>query len=80
MAHLVNEELKKVGEQLGLEIPLTSYVARHSWASMARSKNISISIISEEMGHDCENRSRIYLASLEASSVNKANSIVLGVL
>lgn len=80
VAHLVNEKLKKIGEQLGLEIPLTSYVARHSWASIARSKNISISIISEAMGHDSENTTRIYLASLDTSSVDKANSIVLGVL
>ena len=79
-AHLVNDKLKKIGEQLGLEIPLTSYVARHSWASIAKSKNIPISTISEAMGHDSENTTRIYLASLDTSSVDKANSIVLSVL
>lgn len=30
-AHLVNNKLKKIGELLGLNISLTSYVARHSW-------------------------------------------------
>ena len=35
-AHLVNNKLKKIGEQLGLDISLTSYVARHSWASIAK--------------------------------------------
>lgn len=79
-AHLVNDRLKKIGEWLGLEIPLTSYVARHSWASIAKSKNIPISTISEAMGHDSENTTRIYLASLDTSSVDKANSIVLSVL
>lgn len=79
-AHLVNDKLKKIGEQLGLEIPLTSYVARHSWASIAKSKNIPVSTISEAMGHDSENTTRIYLASLDTSSVDKANSIVLSVL
>ncbi len=35
--HFVNRRLKRIGEQLGLAIPLTSYVARHAWASSAKS-------------------------------------------
>ena len=76
-AHLVNTKLKLLGEQLGLPIPLTCYVARHAWASIAKSKNISISTISEAMGHDSENTTRIYLASLDTSVVDKANSLIL---
>lgn len=76
-AHLINTKLKKLGEQLELPISLTSYVARHTWASIAKSKNISISTISEAMGHDSENTTRIYLASLDTSIVDKANSIIL---
>ena len=79
-AHAMNDRLKKIGERIGLEIPLTSYVARYSWASIARSKNISISTISEAMGHDSENTTRIYLTSLDTSSVDKANSIVLSII
>ena len=76
-AHLVNNKLKKLGGQLGLPIPLTSYVARHAWASIAKSKNIPVSTISEAMGHDSENTTRIYLASLDTSVVDKANSLIL---
>ncbi len=76
-AHLVNGKLKRLGQQLGLAIPLTSYVARHAWASIAKSKNIPISTISEAMGHDSENTTRIYLASLDTSIVDKANSLIL---
>lgn len=79
-AHLVNDKLKKLGERLGLSIPLTSYVARHAWASIARSKNIPVSTISEAMGHDSENTTRIYLASLDTSVVDKANSLILNSL
>lgn len=75
--HLVNNKLKKLGGQLGLPIPLTSYVARHAWASIAKSKNIPVSTISEAMGHDSENTTRIYLASLDTSVVDKANSLIL---
>ncbi len=63
--------------RLGLSIPLTTYVARHAWASIAKSKNISLSVISEAMGHDSENTTRIYLASLDTSLVDKANSLIL---
>lgn len=79
-AHLVNVKLKKLGRKLDLGIPLTSYVARHAWASIARSKNIPISIISEAMGHDSENTTRIYLASLDTSVVDRANRLILSSL
>lgn len=77
VAHTINRNLKKIGKQLGLTIPLTTYVARHGWASIAKSKNIPIATISEAMGHDSENTTRIYLASLDTSVVDKANSLIL---
>jgi len=76
-AHLVNTNLKKLGKLLGLPIPLTSYVARHTWASIAKYKNIPVSTISEAMGHDSESTTRIYLASLSTSVVDRANSLIL---
>lgn len=79
-AQLVNSKLRKLGERIGLSIPLTSYVARHAWASIARSKNIPLATISEAMGHDSENTTRIYLASLDTSAVDKANSQILKAL
>ncbi|MDE6528240.1 MAG: site-specific integrase, partial [Muribaculaceae bacterium] len=75
--HLVNVSLKKIGELIGLHIPLTTYVARHGWASIAYSRNVPLSIISEAMGHDCETTTRIYLASLDTSRVDNANRLVL---
>ncbi len=76
-AHRVNRNLKKIGRLLDLAIPLTTYVARHGWASIAKSKNIPIATISEAMGHDSENTTRIYLASLDTSVVDRANSLIL---
>jgi len=75
--HMVNNRLKVLGMKLGLEMPLTTYVARHAWASIAKSKNIPIGIISEAMGHDSENTTRIYLASLDTTMVDKANRLIL---
>lgn len=73
----INYNLKRVGEMAGLNIPLTMYVARHSWASAAKAKGIPISVISEGMGHDSEMTTRIYLATLDTSVVDKANSIII---
>lgn len=53
------------------------YIARHGWASVAKSKNIPLSVISEGMGHDSEKTTRIYLASLDTSVVDRANSLIL---
>mgnify|MGYP001095388689 CR=1 FL=1 len=73
----INVALKEVAGLAGLNIPLTMHVARHCWASVAKSKNIPLSVISEGMGHDSEETTRIYLASLDTSVVDKASSLIL---
>ena len=78
--HRVNTLLKKIGEILDLPIPLTMYVARHSWASIAKNHNVPVSVISEGMGHDSENTTQIYLASLDTAVVDKANKKILDLL
>lgn len=76
----INHNLKKVAEMAGISIPLTLYVARHSWASAAKAKGIPLSVISEGMGHDSEATTQIYLTSLDNSVVDKANSLILSSL
>ena len=76
----INHNLKKIAQMLGIQIPLTLYVARHSWASAARSKGIPLAVISEGMGHDSETTTQIYLASLDTSVVDRANSLILNSL
>lgn len=76
-SYKINYNLKRIAAMIGITIPLTLYVARHSWASAAKAKGISISVISEGMGHDCEKTTGIYLADLDTSVVDKANNIIL---
>ncbi len=76
-AYNINHNLKKIASMVEVTIPLTLYVARHSWASAAKAKGIPLSVISEGMGHDSEATTRIYLASLDTSVVDHANSIIL---
>ena len=73
----INRNLKLIAKKAGISIPLTLYVARHSWASAAKAKGIPLSVISEGMGHDSETTTQIYLASLDTSAVDKANTLIL---
>lgn len=77
MGYNINHNLKRIAGMVGISIPLTLYVARHSWASAAKAKGIPLSVISEGMGHDNEATTQIYLASLDTSIVDKANSLIL---
>lgn len=77
MQRFVNNKLKQISTMAGLQMNLTMYVSRHSWASIARSQNIPLAVISEGMGHDSENTTQIYLASLDNSMIDKANEMIL---
>lgn len=76
----INHNLKQIAQMVGISIPLTLYVARHSWASAAKSKGIPVSVISEGMGHDSELTTQIYLAQLDTSMVDRANSLILNAI
>ena len=80
MSHKINRSLKSLGKKLGLPTPLTMYVARHTWANAARKKKIPISVISEGMGHTSEMTTRIYLSSLDADIIDRANKKILRLL
>ena len=63
-----------------ISTPLTMYVARHSWASIAQSKNIPVHTISLAMGHDNEETTRIYLATIQNNVIDKANNKIISLL
>lgn len=73
----VNQGLKEIGKMLGLKMPLTMYVARHSWASLAKSKEVPLSVISDGLGHASERVTRIYLATLDMNAVDEANRMII---
>lgn len=77
MQNYINQHLRHAASIAGISTTLTLYVARHSWASIARSKHIPLSVISESMGHDSEKTTRIYLTSLDKSAIDNANKQIL---
>jgi len=68
----VNHRLKTIGKELNLLINLTTYVARHSYATVLKRSGVSTSIISESLGHSSEKITQIYLDSFENSQIDEA--------
>lgn len=78
--HIYNERLKIISGMLGLENPLTSYTPRHTWANLAKLSGVEMRVISEAMGHTSEDTTRIYLALINNSVLDKANETVINTL
>lgn len=76
--HNVNRNLKKIGRMAGLQIPLTTYVARHTWATAMRDMGCDLSIVSSGLGHENLKTTQIYLSSIDTSAVTKANRKMIG--
>ena len=68
----VNARLKKIGEELNLPIDITTYVARHSFATVLKRSGVSTSLICETLGHSSEKVTQIYLDSFENSQIDEA--------
>lgn len=68
----INKHLKEIGEKLELPILLTTYVARHSYATVLKRSGVSTSIISESLGHSSEKITQVYLDSFDNEQINNA--------
>lgn len=75
-----NRKLKQLGKLVGESLCLSSYTARHSWATIARNRNIPLSIISAGMGHTSEKTTLIYLDSVDGSLIDEANEEIVKAL
>lgn len=73
----LNKRIREIGDLLEFNFPLTFYVARHTWATLAHESGIAMSVISEGMGHGSEKTTRIYLAGLSHQIIDKANRAVI---
>lgn len=77
---IINTALKRLGKQLNLGTNLTMYVARHSWATIARQKNIPLSVICDGMGHNSEKTTQIYLQSVDAETIDRCNDKLIAAI
>lgn len=68
----VNKHLKDIGDKLKLRLPLTTYVARHSYATVLKRAGVSTAIISESLGHSSEKITQTYLDSFDNEQIGNA--------
>ncbi len=71
-----NIRLKRIAALCGITVCISTHVARHSWATVARNAGLSLAIISEGLGHTHQRTTEIYLASLERSIIDRASQMV----
>lgn len=72
----INRALKKIAGDLDICIPLTTYVARHTWATLARDNGVPISTISAGLGHTTEGMTNIYLKELDINYLKQVNRMM----
>ena len=73
----VNRELKVLASELEIEADMTTYVARHSFATILKNSGVNISLISEMLGHTDLKTTQIYLDSFENTQMEAAMSNLL---
>jgi site-specific recombinase XerD len=68
----VNRDLKEIGREAEISIPLTTYVARHTYATVLKREGVNVALISESLGHSNIQTTQIYLDSFENSQIDEA--------
>lgn len=72
----INRHLRRIAAMANIKVPLTTYTARHTWATLARDYGAPVSVISAGLGHTSEEMTRIYLKEFDVSLLDKVNSMV----
>ena len=71
-----NKYIGQIASELKIQGNITSYVARHSWASIGKFLNVPIQVISEGLGHDNIQTTQIYLDSFETNVIDDATKLI----
>lgn len=77
MNKMVNKDLKEIAELAKIDFNLTTYVARHTYATVLKRSGVSTSIISEALGHDSEKTTQIYLDSFDNAVIDEADKLLV---
>lgn len=73
----INRNLGVLGEELGFPNPLTTYVARHTWATLVEACGTTTAIISQALGHSSERVTRTYMKGLPSHVIDGVNDEML---
>ena len=68
----INHELKQLAKELNITANVTTYVARHSFATILKKSGVNIGIISQALGHQDIKTTQIYLSKFDNEQVDEA--------
>lgn len=72
VCHQINQELREFARELKITAEVTTYVARHSFATILKKSGVNIGIISQALGHQDIKTTQIYLSKFDNEQVDEA--------
>ncbi len=76
LIHLINEHMKQIAIELEIYKPITTYYARHSFATILKNSGVSTEFISEALGHTSLETTKNYLAGFEQDAIKKTTDVL----
>ena len=76
LIHLINEYMKQIAVELEIYKPITTYYARHSFATILKNSGVSTEFISEALGHSSLATTKNYLAGFEQDAIRKTTDVL----
>ena len=77
LTRLINEHMKQIALQLGIDKSATTYYARHSFATILKNSGVSTEFISEALGHSSLQTTKNYLAGFEQDAIRKTTDVLI---
>lgn len=74
----INNTMKSIAEKLGIKNRITTFVARHTWATILMQNNISIAYISKGLGHTSLLTTEKYLADFDQDKKREVGALISG--
>ena len=72
----LNYNLSRLAKLCDIDSNVSSYTARHTWATLAKYCEVPEEVISEGLGHSSLEITRTYLKRFESEKIDKANQII----
>jgi integrase/recombinase XerD len=73
----INKYMKRIATEIGINKPVTTYFARHSFATVLKNQGVSMEFISEALAHSSQQTTRSYLAGFEQETIHRTTDALL---
>lgn len=76
LTKIINKYMKEIAKETGIEKEVTTYFARHSFATVLKRSGASVEMISELLGHSSVNVTQSYLGSFEREQIEEQTNVL----